>query len=482
LTFPMRGGEKRSGGWGIVLLLLVLALPGPRAWADAGSGRADVLCAKAETAERDAKQAERKSEERQRFLKGKGGIASRNDTLATGGDAAAVRQSVKAGLAEIRALLPQLRQGAAAAAQDRGVVPGLSQYFTRMESDLSRTLQAVDACLHAPQSCVVPPISCPPMPGVPAFNNGGSANLIRQIQQSYAQAANQARQACQSLNAGVLGDVERLKRESRTAATKRELQGSPQGQSFGEADLYLRRAESLKREALQNRQEADRLSGVRGYCGNRAHSRIGTETTHALVDAFKTRGKREREPEAGLRPDGTVVDLKAGWEKKWDKGSTLHASDVPLPKLQAGDGGEPAPGRAEEIPEEDGPSWWDKTKSAYRKADEEMELTEFILSRPKEMAKDVVTEIVERSLGAYGKTVTTGYKILSAVKTTSDEVGEILTDAPMVIARGSVEDARELYGRTERVPLNFLNNLFDDVTGKFPPPRYTYRYKEGAGR
>jgi hypothetical protein len=98
------------------------------------------------------------------------------------------------------------------------------------------------------------------------------------------------------------------------------------------------------------------------------------------------------------------------------------------------------------------------------------------------LAKDVVTEIVERSLGAYGKTVTTGYKILSAVKTTSDEVGEILTDAPMVIARGSVEDARELYGRTERVPLNFLNNLFDDVTGKFPPPRYTYRYKEGAGR
>ena len=111
-----------------------------------------------------------------------------------------------------------------------------------------------------------------------------------------------------------------------------------------------------------------------------------------------------------------------------------------------------------------------------------MELTEFITSRPKELAKDVATEFVENSLGAYGKTVTTGYKILSAVKTTSDEVGEILTDAPRVIARGSLDEARELSVRAERVPLNFLNNLFDDVTGKFPPPRYTYQYKGGAGQ
>ncbi|MDD5763092.1 MAG: hypothetical protein PHP88_11380, partial [bacterium] len=135
MIFPMRGAEKRSGGWCIVLLLLlVLALPGPRAWADAGSGRADALCAKAETAERDARQAERKSEERQRFLKGKGGTAPRSDALPTGGDTAAIQQSVKARLSEVRALLPQLRQGAAAAAQDRGAVPGLSQFFAQMES------------------------------------------------------------------------------------------------------------------------------------------------------------------------------------------------------------------------------------------------------------------------------------------------------------------------------------------------------------
>jgi hypothetical protein len=98
------------------------------------------------------------------------------------------------------------------------------------------------------------------------------------------------------------------------------------------------------------------------------------------------------------------------------------------------------------------------------------------------LAKDVATEIVEKSLGAYGKTVTTGYKIMSAVKTTSDEVGEILTDAPRVLAVGSMEEARELYRRTERVPRNFLNNVFDDITGKFPPERFDYQYKGGAGQ
>ena len=145
-----------------------------------------------------------------------------------------------------------------------------------------------------------------------------------------------------------------------------------------------------------------------------------------------------------------------------------------------GDGGETAPNWADESPEEDGPSWWDRQKAAYRQADKEMELTEFIKSRPKELLKDVATEIVENSLGAYGKTVTTGYKIMSAVKTTSDEVGEILTDAPRVLARGSVEEARELYGRAERVPLNFLNDVFGDITGMFPPKRYVYQYK-GSG-
>lgn len=477
----MRAGMGRLGG-GCFVLLVALSLPGPRAWADAGNVRADGLCGKAETAEREAKEYERKSEERQRFLKGKGGIASRNDTLPTGGDAAAIRHSVKARLAEVRALLPQLRQGAAAAARDRGIVPGLSQYFAQMETALGRMLQAADACLDAPQYCSVPSISCPPIPAMPSFSNSGSAAFIRQVQQSYAQSANQFRQACQNLNAGVLGDVERLKRESRTAGPTGGLPGIAPPQPFVDTDLHLRKAENLRREASLSRQEADRASGVRGYCGARSHVRIDVKTSHAIVESFKA-AERRRKPEADFPPDAKVIDLKAGWDSKWNQGTTLKASDVPLPKLSVGDGGGTAPGRGGggDNPEESGPSWWDRTKSAYRKADEEMELTEFIASRPRELLKDVATEIVEKSLGAYGKTVTTGYKIMSAVKTTGDEVGEILVDAPRVLARGSLDEARELSVRAERVPLNFLNNVFDDVTGKFPPPRYNYRYKGGAG-
>jgi len=468
-------------GVGCFVLLIALSLPGPGAWADAGSGRADALCGKAETAERDAREAERKSEERQRFLKGKGGIASRNDTMPAGGEAAAIRQSVKARLSEVRALLPQLRQGAAAAAQDKGVVPGLSQYFAQMESSLSRTLQAADACLDAPQYCSVPSVSCPPVPGMPSFNNSGSAAFIRQVQQSYAQSANQLRQACQGLNAGIVGDVERLKRESRPAGPAPGLPGIAPPKPFGDTDLQLRRAENLRREASLSRQEADRISGIRGYCGSRSQFRMDAGTTHAVVEGLKA-AERPRKPAGDFPLDAKVIDLKSEWDRKWNKGTTLKASDVPLPKLSVGDRGESAPIRAGESTEEDGPSWWDRQKAAYRQADKEMELTEFITSRPKELAKDVATEFVENSLGAYGKTVTTGYKILSAVKTTSDEVGEILTDAPRVIARGSLDEARELYVRTERVPLNLLNNLFDDVTGKFPPPRYTYEYKGGAGQ
>ena len=329
----MRDGTERMGGWCLVLLI-ALSLPAPRAWADAGKGRADGLCEKAETAERDAREARRKSEERQRFLKGKGAIASRNDALPTGGDSAAVRQSVKAKLAEVRALLPQLRQGAAAAAQDRGVVPGLSQYFAQMESNLGRMLQAADACLDAPQYCSVPSISCPPMPGMPVIQNA-SANLVRQIQQSYAQAADQARQACQGLNAGLLGDVERLKQESRNAGAMGGLSGTAQALPFGETDLYLRRAENLKREASQARQEADRMSGIRGYCGNRSHSRMDAKTSHAVVESFKA-AERARKPGADFPLDAQVIDLKTEWEKKWNKEMTLNASNGPLPKLSVG--------------------------------------------------------------------------------------------------------------------------------------------------
>lgn len=331
----MREGTERMGGWGFVLLF-ALSLPAPYAWADAGSGRADGLCGKADAAERDARDYERKSGERQRFLKGKGGIASRNDTLQTGGDSAAIRQSVKARLSEVRALLPQLRQGAAAAAQDRGIVPGLSQFFAQMESNLSRMLQAADACLGAPQFCSVPSISCPPMPAMPAINHSGSANFVRQVQQSYAQSANQLRQACQNLNAGILGDVERLKRESRTAGTMGGLPGIAPPQPFVDTDLYLRRAENLRREASQYRLEADRASGVRGYCGARSHSRGDAKTSHAIVESLKA-AERWRKPEADFPLDAKVIDLKAEWEKKWDKEMALNAPNGPLPKLTGGE-------------------------------------------------------------------------------------------------------------------------------------------------
>ncbi|MGZ5384488.1 MAG: hypothetical protein ACXWH0_10940 [Acidimicrobiia bacterium] len=331
----MLDGGKRMGGWGFALLI-ALSLPGPRAWADAGNGRADVLCAKAATAERDAKEAERKSEERQRFLKGKGGIDSRNDTLRAGGDSAAVRQSVKARLSEVRALLPQLRQGAAAAAQDRGIVPGLSQFFAQMESNLSRMLQAADACLDAPQFCSVPPVSCPPIPAMPAINHSGSANFVRQVQQSYAQSANQFRQACQNLNAGIVGDVERLKRESRPAGPTPGLPGIAPPKPFGDTDLYLRRAENLRREASLSRQEADRVSGVRGYCGARSHVRVDAKNSHAIVDSLKA-AERRRKTEADFPLDGKVIDLKMEWEKKWDKGMALNAPNGPLPKLRGGE-------------------------------------------------------------------------------------------------------------------------------------------------
>jgi hypothetical protein len=338
----------RAGGW-CFALLVVLSSPGPRAWGGAVSGRADGLCGKAETAEREARDYERKSEERQRFLKGKGGIASRNGTLPIGGDTAAVRQSAKAKIAEVRALLPQLRQGAAAAARDRGIVPGLSQYFTRLESDLGRMLQAADACLDAPQYCTVPPISCPPVPGMPSFNNSGSASFILQVQQSYAQSANKLRQACQNLNAGIVGDVERLKMGSRSAGPTPGLPGIAPPKPFGDTDLYLRRAENLRREASLSRREADRVSGVRGYCGARSHFRIDAKTSHAVVESLKA-AERRRKSEADFPLDAKVIDLKTEWEKKWDKEMTLNAPNGPLPKLTGGEE-KSSPVRSAQLPD-----------------------------------------------------------------------------------------------------------------------------------
>ncbi|MDO8738138.1 MAG: hypothetical protein Q7J17_04100 [Candidatus Deferrimicrobium sp.] len=467
----MRGGGKRMGGCGFALLI-ALSLTGPCAWAGSGSGRADVLCGKAETAERDAKDAERKSEERQRFLKGKGGIDSRNDTLPTGGDTAAIRQSAKARLSEVRALLPQLRQGAAAAAQDRGVVPGFSQFFAQMESNLSRMLQAADACLDAPQFCTVPSVSCPPMPAMPVSQfKGPSANLMRQMQQSYAQSANQFRQSCQNLNAGIIGDIERLKRESRPAGPPGRLPGIAPPQPFVDTDLYLRRAENLRREASLSRQEADRISGVRGYCGARSHIRVDAKTSHAVVESFKA-AERRRKPEADFPLDAKVIDLKAEWEKKWNKGSTLHASDVPLPQVTIDEGGETAAGRIKDrlkdYVDDGGPGWWRDVKSAYQEADRQMELTEFIKSRPVELAKDGLKKIMELTIGRYGESVVTGYTIQNAVKTTKEDLGGILLDAPGVIVHGSAADAKRLEGRALRVQYDTFNNLMTEVV---PAPR-----------
>lgn len=330
----MRVVRKTVAAWCVVLLLAVSSSASP-AGADAGSGRADALCTKAETAERDAREAERKSGERQRFLKGKG-----VSPPATGpGQSvvpAAARQSIKAKIAQARAILPQLRQGATASLQDKGVVPGLSQYFTQMESTIGRTLQAVDACLDAPESCSVPPVFCPPPPDMPSFNHSGSAAFIRQVQQSYAQAANAAHQACLNLNGDVMGDVERVKRESRAAGAMPGLPGIAPPKPFADTDLYLRRAENLRREASLSRQEADRVSGVRGYCTARSRVRMEARSSHAVVESLRA-AERRRQSGADFPLDAKVIDLKAEWEKPWSRGRILDVPDGPLAKLTGGD-------------------------------------------------------------------------------------------------------------------------------------------------
>lgn len=439
---------------------------------------ADRLCERAETAERDAREAERKSAERQRFLKGAGRLDLPGAAApGPGGNTIALRQSIRTQIAQARAILPQIRQGAAAAGQDRGVVPGLSQYFSQMESSIGAALQGIEACLDAPERCSPPSFFCPSPPNIPPFTkNVQSADFIRQIQESYRKAANSAYQACRDLQAEASRDVGRLRQENQGARRDLELPGSGGAQRFGETDLYLRRAESLRREAPQHRLEADRASGLSGYCGARSRSFFGAEKTHALVEGLKAAGKGGGTPGTGLRLDAKVIDLKAEWDRKWNKGTTLGASDVPLPKLSVGgDGGQTVSGRAKEYAksyvDRGGPEWWRDLKSSYRKADEQMGLTEFILSRPKELAKDVIIEFVEKNC-PFGKTLTTGYKILTAVKTTADEVGGIVVDAPRVIAYGSEAEAKALAGRADRAPLNFLNNLFDDVTGRFPMPKF----------
>ncbi|HEY3490495.1 MAG TPA: hypothetical protein VGK27_10310 [Candidatus Deferrimicrobiaceae bacterium] len=357
----MREGTKRAGAAGF-LLLLVLALPVPPARADADRARADRFCEKAEAAERDAGVADRESEKRRRFLTGKGGIAP-GTTSAPKVDTSVARQSIKAQTAQARAILAQLRQGAESATRDRGIVPGLAQYFNQMESSLGRMLQAVDACLDNPGACNIPATVCPPPPPMPSFSHSGSAEFIRQVQQTYAQAANQARQSCLDLSGGVRGEVERLKREGRASAAGAGSAGNEPAERFGEVDLQLRRAETLRREAQQDRQEADRASGVRGYCAIRSRHRTDAPKARAAVAALRAAGTRERKPDREIPIEGKVVDLKAGWEQPWEKGTRLEAPGVPLPKVSVWANGEAGPASTGD-PEGEGGSWWrDKAKA-----------------------------------------------------------------------------------------------------------------------
>ncbi|MDO9080440.1 MAG: hypothetical protein Q7U44_06525, partial [Desulfuromonadales bacterium] len=300
----------------IVILMIAHALPAPVAWADPGNDRPDRLCENAASADREAKEAERKSEERLRFLKGRENIADKT-RLTPAADTSALRQSVKAQTAQARTILSQLRQGAAAANTDRGFVPGLSQYFTQMEGNISGMLQAIDTCLDNPGICSLPQISCPAIPPMPSFSNSGSADLIRRTQQSYSLAANQARQTCLELNGELRAEVERLKRDSRSAAMNATSSASGGAERFGEADLQLRRAETLRRQALQYRQEADRLSGVSNYCGAHSRSPKSPEKSRAVVAALKAAGQPRRQTAQGIPLEGKVVDLKAGWEQPW---------------------------------------------------------------------------------------------------------------------------------------------------------------------
>ncbi len=469
----MRRGMGKA--WWCCALLAALSFLGSCPRADAAKPEADRLCGRAAKAERDAGDFERKSEARQKFLKGKGGIGTAAAAPAPAGGTAAAAQSIRAQAAQARQMLPQIRQGIAAAERDQGSVPGLSRYFSQMESVIGSTLQAVDACLASPERCNPPQVSCPAPPNIAVYSKqNASTALIRKVQDSYRQSANMAQQACLNLKAAVSRDIERLKKDGRGGGAP-EAAGSAGAQRFGETDLYLARAGNLKREAAQLRLDADRASGVRGYCTVRPHAAAGARDAGTLVKAVKAAGTRAGKDEAGFPENGKVADLKADWDAKWSKGTTLGSPVGPLPESVPGD--VTVSDRFKEYLSEKSPWWWNKwykMKAAYRDADEAVGLTEFIQSRPVELAKDAATEFIEWRLGKHGKSVTTGLKIQGAVKSTGEEVGEILVAAPQVIAHGGRADARKLYDRADRVPLKLANDLFDEGTGKVPmSPRET---------
>jgi hypothetical protein len=469
----MRRGMGKTGWCCAVLAALSLFGSYPRA--EAAKPEADRLCERAAKAEKDAGDFERKSEERQKFLKGKGGAGSAAAPPA--GGTAASAQSIRAQAAQARQMLPQIRQGIAAAEQDKGSVPGLSRYFSQMESVIGSTLQAVDACLASPERCNPPQVSCPAPPNIAVYSKqNASTALIRNVQDSYRQSANMAQQACLNLKAAVSRDIERLRKDGRGDGAP-EAAGSAGAQRFGETDLYLARAGNLKREAAQLRLDADRTSGVGSYCNVRPHAAAGAQDAGALVKAVKAAGTRAEKDDAGFPENAKVADLKADWGAKWSKGATLGSPVGPLPEAAPGGGDVTVSDRIKEYLSEKSPWWWNKwykMKAAYRDADEAVGLTEFIQSRPVELAKDAANEYIEWRIGKHGKSVTTGLKIQGAVKSTGDEVGEILVAAPQVIVHGGGAEARKLYDRADRVPLKLSNDLFDDVTGKFPmSPRET---------
>lgn len=480
----MRRRAARAIG-GCLVLLAALSLSGPPAWADNGRDQADRLCAKADAAERDAREFERKSEERRRFLKGRDGIAV-GTRPAPAADTTAGRQSARAQIAQARAMLAQLRQQAAASENDRNVVPGFGRWFLQLEGGINRSLLALESCLDRPESCNIPPIACPAPPAPPSFSNVGSAAFVRNVQQSYQQAANASRQACQKMNAEFQREGDRLRREGRAAATPSAApSASAEGSRFGDTDLYLVRVESLKRDAARYRQEATRLSGVANYCsGPRTRPRIDPARARDVADAVGSAGKRGRKPkpDPAIKPAGTVVDLKAGWEADWNGDKAIAPSVVPpLPRVSVWRDGEEEPRWVNEDPPEDEPSWREKTKEAYRKADEDFELTEFIQSRPKELRNDILKEIVSEYV-PFGDTLVTGYEILSAVHETTVEIGEILQDAPAVLASNDEAAAQELADRAHQVPVFFMYKMFGDEIDKLPPPRRKFQYKERIAR
>lgn len=456
-----RLGARLGACLAVALLLPALA---------AADGDADARCREAAGADRLARELEANRARRARFLAGAGAAP------AAGGEATGDRAAAREAAGAARAIVPTLRAAAAAARHDRGLVPGLGDWFDRLAADLDRAARALEGCAGAAGRCSLPPLACPTPPPPPAAK--GRDTFSRQVQQTYAANAARMRQACADL-----GEALRRARERAGPA------GAAGGPPFpaGEVDLYTPRIQALRRDGARHRQEADRLAGVAAYCAGGARARA-------------TAGPPR--PGAGPAPASTVprvVDLTASWSRAWTPGGRLGAAVPPLPVVGAEDGEAGAARREALAADEagaDGPSWarearepraedapgeergrvtgwladrWRSVRDAYREADRQMELTEFLLERPKALVEDVVTEVVE--LLPYGKTVTFGYKLLGATKDTTEEVLQIVGEAPAVLAYGGAEEHRSLGRRAAKVPVNFLNAIFDNVTGKFPKPR-----------